>query len=171
MGFVHIYCGDGQGKTTAAAGMALRFAGAGGKVVFVQFMKNNSSSEISPLKTIEGLKVLHSSQEFGFVWDMSQEEKAMAKNAYTELLNESFACAPQGAMLILDEVISAIDAGFISENSLIELIEENRPHLEIILTGRQPDEKILLTADYISRISCEKHPFDKGIKARRGIEY
>ena len=84
-GLIHIYCGDGKGKTTAAVGLALRSAGAGNRVVFTQFFKDGSSSEISLLRQIPGISVLHTKTVGGFWKRMTAEQQAQASRDYTEL--------------------------------------------------------------------------------------
>ena len=171
MGFVHIYCGEGKGKTTAATGLAIRSVGWGKKVAFTQFLKNGDSGEIKFMEKLSLVTVLHTKENFGFVWDMTQEEKQRAKIAYTQLLQAAFDLAQSCDLFVLDEVIPAIDAGFVKEEQLISLINDNKNGPEIVLTGRSPSENLLALAAYVSRINSEKHPFDDGIISRKGIEF
>ena len=88
-GKLHIYCGDGKGKTTAAAGLALRCAGSGRKVVFVQFLKDGTSSEIKILRQIPGIEVLTCPENFGFTFRMTEETRARAAAAYQALFDRA----------------------------------------------------------------------------------
>ena len=170
-GLIHIYCGDGKGKTTASAGLAVRAAGAGKKVLFVQFLKNGNSAELAPLQTL-GIRTRVCGKKHGFIWTMSEEEKACAAADYTALLREAFEAAREGVdLLILDEAVGAAGCGMIPEDELIRLLKERPEGLEVVLTGRDPSEALQAEADYITEMKKIRHPFDKGIDARRGIEY
>lgn len=170
-GLIHLYCGDGKGKTTAAVGLAVRAAGAGKKVLFVQFLKNGNSAELSSLHKL-GIQTRVSPNRYGFIWTMSEEEKRRAAADYTALLREAFESAREGTdLLILDEAVGAAGCGMIPEAELIRLLEERPETLEVVLTGRDPSEALLARADYISEMKKHRHPFDKGLDARRGIEY
>ena len=170
-GLIQLYCGDGKGKTTASVGLAVRAAGAGQKVLFVQFLKNGNSSEVGPLKTL-GIATKVCRKPHGFLWTMSEEEKARAAADYTGLLAEAFDEAQDGVdLLILDEAIGAAGCGMIPEAELIQRLKTRPDGLEVVLTGRDPSEALMAEADYITEMKKIRHPFDKGIDARRGIEY
>ena len=171
-GLVHIYCGDGKGKTTAAAGLALRAAGAGKKVLFVQFFKDGSSSEIGILRGLQDVQVRVVPENFGFVWTMSDEELARAKEAYTGLLLNAEKEAADGfGLLVLDEVISAVNCGIVPEKELLDFIVCRPEGLEIVLTGRDPSAALSDAADYITEMRKIRHPFDEGVNGRKGIEF
>ena len=170
-GLVHIYCGDGKGKTTASVGLAVRAAGADQKVLFVQFLKNGNSAELASLRLL-GIETMVCETPHGFIWTMSEEEKTQAAADYTELLREAFAEAENHVdLLILDEAVGAAGCGMIPEDELIKLLEERPEDLEVVLTGRDPSEALQAQADYITEMKKIRHPFDKGIDARRGIEF
>ena len=170
-GLIHIYCGDGKGKTTAAVGLAVRAVGAGKKVLFVQFLKNGNSAEIKPLQKL-GIDTRICATPHGFLWTMSEEEKIRAAADYTGLLSAAFERAREGAdLLILDEAVGAAGCGMIPEEELIRLLKERPEGLEVVLTGRGPSEALQAQADYITEMKKLRHPFDKGIDARRGIEF
>lgn len=88
-GFVHLYCGDGKGKTTAAVGLSVRASGAGKSVLFTQFLKDGSSSELNVLRALPNVKVLCCARNFGFFRSMDKEARAAARRAYTALLEET----------------------------------------------------------------------------------
>lgn len=170
-GLIHIYCGDGKGKTTAAVGLTLRSAGAGNRVVFTQFFKDGSSSEISLLRQIPGISVLHTKTVGGFWKCMTTEQQAQASRDYTELFHIACERAKNMDLLVLDEVISACNHGAVPEEALLEFLQNKPEHLEVVLTGRNPSEALLAQADYVTEMKKIKHPFDRGVLARKGIEY
>lgn len=170
-GLIHIYCGDGKGKTTAAVGLTLRSAGAGNRVVFTQFFKDGSSSEISLLRQIPGISVLHTKTVGGFWKRMTTEQQAQARRDYTELFHIACERAKNMDLLVLDEVISACNHGAVPEEALLEFLQNKPENLEVVLTGRNPSEALLAQADYVTEMKKIKHPFDRGVLARKGIEY
>lgn len=171
-GLIHIYCGDGKGKTTAAMGLTVRALGAGMKVVLTQFMKGDYSSELKVLKTIPELQLVHCEKNFGFVWNMTEEEKSEAKIAYRNQFEKAvkLALETDADMLVMDEFMSCYELGFLDRNKALEFLKNKPEKLEIVLTGRNPAEELCEIADYISEIKKVKHPFDKGINSRKGIE-
>lgn len=172
LGLIHIYCGDGKGKTTAASGLALRMAGANFRVLIARFLKNDDSSELNILNTLPGIDVIQTPKDFGFIWNMSDVEKIEAGNYYSQLLINSMNTASEQDynMLILDEINVAVDLDFVKEELLLQIINQKPKNLELVLTGRNPKPSILEVADYVSDIHCVKHPFEKGISSRTGIE-
>ncbi|MDE5946940.1 MAG: cob(I)yrinic acid a,c-diamide adenosyltransferase, partial [Oscillospiraceae bacterium] len=105
MGLIHIYCGDGKGKTTASIGLALRAVGAGMKVHFVQFMKGNHSSELNVLETLPNLTVERCDKNYGFTFNMSQDEKTALIQCHNRLIKNAF--NNNCDLLILDEFNTA----------------------------------------------------------------
>jgi len=170
MGLVHIYCGDGKGKTTASIGLSIRSAGSGMKVLFVQFFKNGNSNEIALLKKIDHITCLHSPKTFGRFVNMNDKQKKEAEESYRDLFQEAIERSAEFDMIVFDELISAYNYNMIDKNLVCEFIKENRK-LEIVLTGRNPEIELLNLADYVSEIKKIKHPYDKGEKARKGIEF
>lgn len=171
-GLIHIYCGDGKGKTTAALGLAVRMAGAGFRVLIARFLKNDDSNELKILETIPDIDVIKTPKDFGFIWNMSEQEKDDAAACYTRLLTDSMNTAADKGydMLILDEINVAVDLDLVKEDLMIQTIKNKPAHLELVLTGRNPSSSLLDLADYVSDIRCIKHPFETGIPARTGIE-
>ena len=169
---IHIYTGDGKGKTSAATGLAIRFAGTGGKVLFSQFLKDGKSGEIGILHQIDGIDVHICKEDFGFSYAMSEETKARARQAYTEYLQQILACAAENyGLLILDEIIPAYNMEFVEKEDLLRFLKNKPENLEVVLTGRNPAEELLDLADYVSEIKKIKHPYDQGILARKGVEF
>ena len=171
-GLIHIYTGTGKGKTTAAVGLAVRFAGSGGKVLFAQFLKNDKSSELYALRQITNIEFLPSFNYFGFTHSMTPLIKEKAQKHYTDyfgkIINKTL--SSNYGLLILDEIIAADNNGLVPHGKLTDFLKNKPAYLEIVLTGRSPSQDLLDTADYISDIHKVKHPFDKNIPARMGIE-
>jgi len=170
-GLIHIYCGDGKGKTTAAIGLAIRAAGAGKRVVFAQFFKDGSSSEISVLKAVGNIQAVHCNTVRGFWKRMDDVQKAKASKDYTSFLAEIIMLAKDADLLVLDEIISACNHGTVTEATVLDFLRDKPNNLEVALTGRGPSETLLKFADYVSEIKKVKHPYDCGIAAREGIEF
>lgn len=171
MGLVHIYCGDGKGKTTAAVGLAIRMAGAGKRVVFTQFFKDGSSSEIKLLRTVEQIRTMHCKTVPGRFSRMDEAARAKAKADYSSLLEEVLCAARDADLLVLDEAISACNNGTISEARVMEFLRAKPEGLEVVLTGREPSRELLEQADYVTEMKKIRHPYDRGITARKGIEF
>jgi ATP:corrinoid adenosyltransferase len=169
---IHLYCGDGKGKTTAAVGLAVRAAGSGMSVLFVQFMKPGRSSEMPMLEKL-GVKCRFSPVDYGFYKNMTPEQREEMRGRYTALLRSASEEAERCGLVVLDEIVSAFRHGLVEPDALLALLDRaqvaGRP--ELVLTGRDPAEELLARADYITRMEKERHPFDRGIRARRGIEF
>ena len=166
---IHIYCGDGKGKTSAASGLALRMAGRGGKVLIARFLKNDNSGELKSLSYVPHIDIMPVEMTFGFYFNMTEEEKIRAREYYSTLLIKTVEKSAGYDLVILDEIMAVYNFGLINPEMLVEFLEK-KP-CEIVLTGRNPDEKLISYADYVSEIKKIKHPYDKGVKAREGIEY
>ena len=168
---IHIYCGDGKGKTTAATGLAVRAAGCGKRVFFVQFFKNGVSSEIKFLKKSDDITVLFEPKYYGRVSNMTDEERQECRAAYMKLFSESVCQAEENGadVIILDEIISAYNHGFVEKDKLLSFLD--RAKMEIVMTGRSPAKELSERADYITEMKKIRHPFDHGIMARKGIEF
>jgi len=171
-GLIHIYCGDGKGKTTTGMGLCARAAGYGYRVLIYQFMKDNSTSERDVLKLSENVTIVNGLAQEKFSFQMTPEEKAERKAFYEEQFRAvtKKACEEDYDVLFLDETIYTIRAGLLDESIVIDFLQKKPPHLEVILTGQGPSQELIDAADYVSEIKKIKHPFDKGIAARKGIE-
>lgn len=171
-GLIHIYTGDGKGKTTAGVGLAIRFAGSGGRVLYTQFLKNDTSSELSILDALEPITFLPSGKSFGFTFRMSEETRQQAAAHYTAYLEQIIREVEQQSygLLVLDEILVADREHFIPHDRLLSFLSHKPDTLEVVMTGRNPARDLCELADYISNIKKQKHPFDQGIPARKGIE-
>ena len=170
-GLIHIYCGDGKGKTTAAIGLAIRCAGSGRRVVLVQFLKDGKSSEFASLSHVPNIEVIPQTRTFGFTWTLTPEEKREAAAYYTGLLVDAFRQSEDADLLVLDEVLDTFGTGMVGLGRLQELLDAKPDGLEVVLTGRGPAVSLLARADYVTEMKMVKHPFEKGVPAREGIEY
>ncbi|MBQ3282143.1 MAG: cob(I)yrinic acid a,c-diamide adenosyltransferase [Eubacterium sp.] len=173
LGCIHIYYGNGKGKTTCAMGLAVRAAGCGKKVLIVQFMKTGRSSEISMLGTLPGVEIMDAPRMTKFSFRMTDEEKqAMlaADNAVLSDISNKVSSADYD-LLIMDECIGSCHKGFLDEQLLIDFLKNKPEHLEVVMTGRHPDDTLIGLADYVTEMHKVKHPYDEGIRARRGIEF
>lgn len=170
-GLIHLYCGDGKGKTTAALGLALRAAGARKQVVFTQFFKDGSSSEIGPLAALPGVRVFHADTVRGFYRNMTPTQREQAGKDYTALFRQVMQEAQEADLLILDEIVSACNRGVVPEKLVTDFLREKPARLEVVLTGRNPSAALLELADYITEMRKLRHPLDRGIGARKGIEF
>lgn len=168
-GLVHIYCGDGKGKTTAAVGLAARCRGAGGRVLFFQFLKGNGSSERAALCAL-GVDAPNGRGGMKFVWEMTEAEKAETRGYYREIFGDIAARAAEYDMVVLDEIIPALKYDFIDERELIGFLKSRPAGTEIVMTGRDPSPELAALADYVTEMRKIKHPYDRGVAARRGIE-
>lgn len=169
---LHIYCGDGKGKTTAAMGLALRALGHGERVMIVQFMKKGNSGELKAFERFENATCLLAAPQ-GFVSKMKPEEITKAAASQDGLaqyaLEQLDALQPE--LVILDELCAAVTCGMVKEGAAWELITAALEQGEAVITGRNPPEQWLERADYVSEIVKRKHPFDKGLAARKGVEW
>lgn len=170
-GLIHLYCGDGKGKTSAAVGLAVRASGAGKRVIFTQFFKDGSSSEIESLKRLPGIRTIHANTVKGFYHAMSPEQREQAREDYTALFRQVTAASEKADLLILDEIVSACNRGVVPETLVTDFLRCKSQQLEVVLTGRNPSPALTELADYITEMRKLRHPFDRGIPARKGIEF
>ena len=173
MGLIHVYCGDGKGKTTAALGLAMRASGAGMKVVIIQFLKGSDTAELKSLKKLSNITMLRNTKDLGFVGNMTPEQIETVTAMHNENLYKALRLVNDGEcdMLILDELTYAYDMKLVDVDRIDELLNHKPEHLELIVTGRNPADIFVDNADYITEMMAVRHPFDKGISARKGIEY
>lgn len=171
-GLIHIYCGDGKGKTTTGMGLCARAAGYGYRVLIYQFMKDNSTSERSVLGLSENITIVDGLAQEKFSFQMTTQEKAERKSFYEEQFRTvtKKACKEHYDILFLDETIYTIRAGLLDESLVLDFLKNKPEQLEVILTGQGPSDAMIAAADYVSEIRKVKHPFDQGIPARKGIE-
>lgn len=170
-GRIHVYYGNGKGKTTAAVGLAVRAAGSGLRVLVFQFLKNNSSNERKILEAIPNVTCLPGREQIKFVSNMNGDERAEFRHYNNKALDEIVKFCGPFDMLLLDEALCAVNLQVLSEEKLISFITHKPRGLEIVLTGHQITEQLLEIADYVTEVKKIKHHFDQGRTAREGIEY
>ena len=167
-GLVHLYYGDGKGKTTAAMGLALRALGSGKRVVIVQFLKGGKSGEIPLLEQL-GAKVYRGKAGQKFVFQMNEAEKAATRALQNQ--NLAAARAEPADLLVLDEAGSAWELDMVDKDLLQQAVLQRPAGQECVLTAHAPVQWMLDAADYVTEMQCHRHPYQRGIAARKGIEY
>ena len=176
-GLVQVYTGDGKGKTTAAFGLALRAAGCGNKVLIFQFLKP-PTLELGERSALERAGLPICVQSLETQWHLfrslhSEQDRAVAGTAVREALVRLTELAAQRAydVLILDEIVFCLALGLGQFEDVRRLIEQRDAGVELILTGRGATPALIELADLVTEMKKIKHPFDKGVVAREGIEY
>lgn len=170
---IHIYIGDGKGKTTAAIGLSIRNLGCGGRILFTQFLKNSETGEMNILSNLKGITFKRPYMRHkGFIFNMNdsqlKEIKTDIENSFQEIIEIIF--GGSFSLVVFDEILDVIDMGFLPEEDLIALFDKFST-TEFVITGRRATQTIKNKADYITVMNKEKHPFDAGVNARKGIEY
>ena len=169
-GLVHIYTGPGKGKTTAALGLGLRAAGAGNKVHVVQFMKGRRYSEIDSIEKLPNFTISqHGRDEFVSKENPEKIDIDLAQNGFSYA--KEIVKSGKYDLIILDEINVAIDFNLISLEDVLKLINEKPKKLELVLTGRYADPKLIQIADVVTEMLEIKHPYQRGIMARKGIDF
>lgn len=172
-GLVHIYTGEGKGKTTSAVGLATRALGHGLKVCYVHFHKNPEKYGYTEIKNLEKL----GAQIYGFAKDHPFCNGKTIKSSLIKQVEEGIEFIKSNIfksnfdLLIIDEIIISVRDGFLPENELLDLIIGKPENLELVITGRGATDKMIELADYVSNITKIKHPYDKNITSREGIEF
>ncbi len=171
---LHVYTGDGKGKTTAAVGLALRSLGHGNAVMVAQFMKTGNSGELAALRRFENAVVMTAEPVSGFTFRMDEAQKALTREqqtAFAQTVREAVGCM-RPSLIVLDELGIALTTGMLDEGAARALLDQALESGETVVTGRQVPAWILDRADYVSRIAAEKHPYiSERLPARKGIEW
>ncbi|MBI5049441.1 MAG: cob(I)yrinic acid a,c-diamide adenosyltransferase [Nitrospirae bacterium] len=172
-GLIHVYTGEGKGKTTAAMGLAVRAAGRGKKVLILQFLKSKGgdSGEIITARK-SNIKVIRFKDQTSPIFDPKvkiQELKKSIKKAISlsikEIKSKSY------DVVILDEFNNLLSNGYVTLKEIKKIIKEKPDALELVFTGRGATKELIKLADYATEMQMIKHPFSKGVKARKGIEF
>ncbi|MDP4094926.1 MAG: cob(I)yrinic acid a,c-diamide adenosyltransferase [Bacillota bacterium] len=172
-GLVHIYTGNGKGKTTAAIGLGIRAWGRNLKVLMVQFMKGLPTGEACTIEKLQpGFELRRGTEIKKFTWDMNKQELQELAQAEQAILAHTIKDVVQGDwdILILDEIVNSVSCGIIPLTDVLAFIEDKPEKLEVVMTGRNAPEELINAADYVTEMKEIKHPFNKGIPARKGIE-
>ena len=171
-GLILLYTGNGKGKTTAALGQVLRAAGHGFKVAFIQFIKNlENTGEIKAAKKIFAEHLEIYPMGTGFTWDAKgREELHQAAEKGWALAREKVESG-EYCMVILDELTYALNYGLLDQDEVIAFLRQKPKKLHVIITGRDASEKLIALADLVTEMKEIKHPYKKGVKAMKGIEF
>lgn len=167
-GYVHVYTGNGKGKTTAALGLSVRAACAGKKVFFGQFIKGMEYSELKSQNFIPNFTI----EQFGkdcFIYnDPTDEDIRLAKEGL-EICKEILSSGEYD-IVVLDELNIAIYYKLFTVQEVIKIIKNRAPHVEVIITGRYAEDELIEIADLVTDMKEVKHYYMKGIESRRGID-
>lgn len=169
-GLVHVYTGNGKGKTSAGVGLAVRAAGAGLRVAFVQFVKGGrESSELASLRSL-GIEVIRPAQRpTGLLGDGATDEDRAAASATLDAARGALAGAYD--LVVMDEACVAAGNALVDAAELAAVVAARASHVEAVLTGRGAPDELLGIADYVTEMRLVAHPYYRGVKARRGVEY
>ncbi|MFA6001047.1 MAG: cob(I)yrinic acid a,c-diamide adenosyltransferase [Thermoleophilia bacterium] len=174
-GLVHLYTGDGKGKTTAALGLALRALGRDRKVAVVQFLKRTKlkTGEMVFAEKMGGPLTI---RQFGASRFATQEEKRMVEESGQTVergweIARELVTRGEHDLIVLDEITHVVKNGQVSLEELIELVKNKTPSLELVLTGRYAPRELQDVCDYVTEMKEIKHPYHSGVKAREGTEY
>jgi len=168
-GLTIIYTGDGKGKTTAALGSAVRAAGHGLKVIVIQFVKGDPNCGEHFFAAKHRLFEIVQLAE-GNSFTMSQEDLRTTVRKTLEYA-EAVLSSGEYQMVILDEILVAIKKGLLDTSEVVDLVKGKPDSVDLILTGRQAPAELVKIADLVTEMHMVRHPFTRGIPARRGIEY
>lgn len=170
---VHIYYGDGKGKSTAAAGLAIRAAGNNMKVMFAQFLKTADSGERAVLDRLDNVTLTVCPSKLKFTFEMTAAEKQQAAAMFRGIFERAAATAlsERYDMVVLDEIFDIINEGMLAEADVFAFIANAPNSIEIVMTGHDPSKRFIDAADYVTEMKKIKHPYDKGMGARIGIEF
>lgn len=174
-GLVHIYTGEGKGKTTASVGLAVRAAGQGLKVLFVQFFKEDSAPSGEKeffRKFNSGIDLLRSNCRHPMFTGGSTDLAFVKKSIIDTYGLVKKKTASEGFdLLVLDEIMSAINGGWIALDDIMDFLDNRPSGLEVVLTGRNAPVELVRRADYVTEMLKIKHPYDSGVGARKGIDF
>lgn len=168
-GYVQVYTGDGKGKTTASLGLSLRAAGAGLRVYIAQFMKSGDYSEIKALKRFDDLITI---EQFGlgqFIKGVPSDEDIQAAAAGIAKIKQALS-GDRYDVVIAEEGNTAAACGVFTVAALLELIDARPASVELVITGRGADPRVIARADLVTEMRAVKHYFEQGVVARVGIE-
>lgn len=168
-GYVQVYTGDGKGKTTAALGLSLRAAGAGLKVFIAQFIKMGDYSEIKALQRFSDLITIEQYGLGRFIKGNPSPEDIVAAANGLEKIRQVLSEARYD-VVILEEANVAVMCGLFSAEKILELIAVKPEAVELVITGRGADPRVIEKADLVTEMKCIKHYYDQGVQARTGIE-
>ena len=171
-GLVILYTGEGKGKTTAALGLVLRAVGYKKKCLIVQFGKSWFTGELVGIKSLAGVKIIQGGKGFlGILGSKvgKEEHQKAANEAYNILYRE--VTSGKWDIIVADEIVGAISSGVLGLNQTVKLIKSKPKGLDLVLTGHYASKKLIQMADLVTEMQEVKHPFQKGILAKKGIDF
>jgi cob(I)alamin adenosyltransferase len=167
---IHVYTGNGKGKTTAAVGLAIRALGRGQKALIIQWLKGRAAGEMELLKKMPGVDCHQFGREQFVQKDSLQKEDHQEAQKGLETLRKAIRRA-QYQLIVLDEINVALELGLVEAGELLPLLGKCPTGVELVLTGRNAPQELVEQADYVTEMREIKHPYQKGVKARKGVEY
>jgi cob(I)alamin adenosyltransferase len=171
LGLMQVYTGEGKGKTTAALGLALRAWGHGLRVCIIQFMKKGEEyGEVEALRRLDGIELY----QFGvdrliFKGEHCQEDVELAERGLQ--MAQDALCSNDYDLVILDEINVVMDFGILPVDKVLSTVRGRDPGVEVVLTGRNAPEAVIKEADLVTIMKMEKHPYESGVVARKGVEF
>ena len=168
-GQIHIYYGEGKGKTTAGVGLAVRAKGRGMKVLFSQFMKPADGGEVPMLEKL-GVRVVRFGEVLSPYFHPGADPDAQ-RRAALRALDELRLLMPGYDLAVIDEFMHLVSCGLITEEEALAFLGQKPPAAELVLTGRSAPESLIRAAGYVTYMKAVKHPFAAGLRAREGIEF
>ncbi|MDO5854055.1 MAG: cob(I)yrinic acid a,c-diamide adenosyltransferase [Thermoplasmata archaeon] len=170
LGLVQVYTGNGKGKTTTALGLALRATGRGLNVIMIQFLKPDGDyGEQVAGRRMQGFTILPMGADHLSGRVDPETEKRLTAEAMAK--SEEVLVSGGYDLVILDEVNNSMRFGLVKADELIAMLERRAPNTEVVLTGRGAPDEIIEYADLVTEMRLVKHPFDRGVPARKGIEF
>ncbi len=165
-GLVHVYTGNGKGKTSLSLGMCFRAVGRGLKCCFIQFVKGIETGELIAAKYLPNFEFIQTGRP-NYNFEVIEEDYERAKKG----LELAYQKMNDNDMLVLDEINVAVYLGLLSIGEVTAMVRSKPRKLELILTGRHARPEVIELADYVTVLELVKHPFYKGINARKGVDY
>lgn len=171
LGMVHVYTGDGKGKTTASLGLGLRASGHGYRVIMIQFMKGQINyGELEGVKPLDNFEIVQFGRpDFVDKDDPAEIDIKLAKDG----IDHAWEVVKSGKydMVILDEINVAVEWNLIPVDEVVRMIKKKPENLELVLTGRYCPQEFIDLADTVTEMKEIKHPYQKEVLARKGIEF
>ncbi len=167
-GYVQVYTGDGKGKTTAALGLALRAAGAGLNVYIAQFVKGMKYSELNMISKLQNISLKQYGRDCFIYQEPDDEDIKAARDGLKEAKEKM--CSGEYQVIILDEANIATYYNLFSVDDLLDFIREKPAEVELVITGRRADSRVIEAADLVTEMKEIKHYYQDGVEAREGIE-
>ncbi len=172
-GLIHVYTGEGKGKTTSAIGLATRALGGGFRVCYASFHKRPERygyTEMDALRKL-GATVFNFAKGHPKLDRTIDPEQTKLESSQAIQYLEQLLCEQKFDMLIMDEILISVRDSYIPQEQLLTFMRNKPKDLELVLTGRGATDAVIELADYVSYIEKVKHPFDEGVASRKGVEY